>query len=161
MHRLAGRRLPRPLRVRDHRLRASTPKPISRKARKRLEDKSPANQRYNFCKGMRRDGYLGGVVGEENLLAVAEGGDGGEGALAFPAPLSQQERQRRHRRVRRRHRRLRGCGGSGGVHFLGLSTWKFSWGEPWRSPASGTAACTYFGDVQQLETETGRDIRGC
>jgi hypothetical protein len=36
--------------------------------------------------------HLGGVVREEELLAVAEGGDGGEAALAFPAPLAQQER---------------------------------------------------------------------
>jgi hypothetical protein len=33
--------------------------------------------------------YLGGVVGEEDLFAVAERGDGREGALAFPAPLAQ------------------------------------------------------------------------
>lgn len=56
------------------------------------------------------------MVGEEELLAVAEGGDGGEAPLAFPAPLPQQERQRRHRRVRRG-----GCGCSAAFHFLGVS----------------------------------------
>jgi hypothetical protein len=52
---------------------------------------------------------------EEELLAVPEGGYGGEAALAFPAPLPQQEGQRRHRRVScLRRRGLRGC--AGGFH---------------------------------------------
>lgn len=53
---------------------------------------------------------------EEELLAVPEGGDGGEAALAFPAPLPQQEGQRRHRRVSRRRLRGRRRGCAGGFH---------------------------------------------
>jgi hypothetical protein len=64
-------------------------------------------------------------VREEELLAVAEGGDGREAALAFPAPLAQKERQRSHRRVRRRRLRGRGRACSGGFHssLLGGSGW--------------------------------------
>jgi len=73
------------------------------------------------------------MMREEELLAVPEGGDGGEAALAFPAPLPQQEGQRRHRRVsRRRLRGRRGC--AGGFHssfpLAPVGHWTFRWSAP-------------------------------
>jgi len=97
--------------------------PTTNPAIQRKTSKIWATKREDFSRG-KRGSYLGGVVREQELLAVAEGGDCREAALSFPAPLAQKERQRSHRRVRRR--RLRGrraCAGGCHSSFLGGSGW--------------------------------------
>jgi len=64
---------------------------IQRKTSKIGATKGKISREGTWQVEVGRGPHLGGVVREEELLAVAEGGDGGEAALAFPAPLAQKE----------------------------------------------------------------------
>ncbi|RRT38790.1 hypothetical protein B296_00052839 [Ensete ventricosum] len=100
VHGLARRQLPCLLAVRYHRL-------FERDQIKK-EQHTERNERS----------YLSGM-GEEELLAVGEGIDGGKSALALPSPPTQKIRERGYRRVQRRRRR-RGPNASA-FHSLPLS----------------------------------------